>query len=303
MSAVVADRPAARPPASRRYGQNHLVDQGTLRAIMSLAGVEPADVALEIGAADGVLTRPLLAQARHVHAFEVDRRFDPLLASLARAQPSLSVHMADALRSDLADLRPAPTILVANLAYNIAIPVIVKSVTELPTVHRWAVMVQKELGERLFAPPATKAYSAVSVLVQLACRRVARRAVPRTVFSPRPRVDSEFVVFVRRTDEDAAVRPCGADEAARVAAVVRAAFGQRRKLLSSSLAGSALAGVALADAPKPQHAPPSRAAGPVLTAAAVRSALARIGLGEKARPQELEPEQFVLLTRALSGGP
>jgi 16S rRNA (adenine1518-N6/adenine1519-N6)-dimethyltransferase len=257
-----------RPAPRRRYGQHHLVDAGTLAAILALADVRPDDVVLEVGAADGLLTRPLAERAAAVHAFEVDRRFGDALASLANACPGLHVVMQDALRADLRALEPPPTALVANLAYNIAIPVIMRSLTELPTVGRWAVMVQKELAERLFASPSTKAYSAVSVLAQLQCRRRAERAVPRTVFSPRPRVDSAFVVFERRAET-----PRGRDWEA-LAQLVRRGFAQRRKMLATSLAGAVRGGRSL-------------------TREEVRAALGCCGLSPAARPEELTPAAFV----------
>ena len=112
----------------------------------------------------------LLERARLVHAFEIDRRWLPRLEELAAADPRLVLHVGDALKADLGALEPPPTAVVANLAYNIAIPLIMTTIAGLPTVRRWSVMVQRELGERLFATPSTKAYSAVSVLTQLACR-------------------------------------------------------------------------------------------------------------------------------------
>ena len=153
---------------------------------------------LEVGAAGGLLTRPVLERARLVHAFEIDRRWLPRLEELAAAEPRLVLHAGDALKADLGALEPPPTALVANLAYNIAIPLIMTTIAELPSVRRWAVMVQRELGERLFAVPSTKAYAAVSVLTQLACRLEKARPVPASAFRPRPRVESSFVTFVRR---------------------------------------------------------------------------------------------------------
>ena len=263
-----------RPPARHRYGQHHLVDQGTLRAILGMARVRADDVVLEVGAADGLLTRHLLAQARVVHAFEIDRRFAGGLTELAAGRDALRVHLTDALRYPLADLEPPPSALVANLAYNIAIPLLMRTIVGLPGVRRWAVMLQRELAERLFAAPRTKAYSAVSVVTQLSCALEAQRPVPRTVFSPRPRVDSAFVVFART-----AARP--ASEAAVLDALVRGAFGQRRKQLVNSLAGAA---------------PPG---GAPLTRTAVEGGLAALGLRPTARPEELAPASFVDLARAL----
>ena len=275
-----------RPHALHRYGQNHLVDGNILRAIVQQAAVGPDDVVLEVGAADGQLTRPLLDRARLVHAFEIDQRYAARLAKLAAEHPNLSVHAGDALKHDLAALDPPPTTLVANLAYNIAIPLIMTTIAGSPQMKRWAVMVQKELGERLFAVPSTKAYSAVSVLVQLACRRDEVRAVPPAAFRPQPRVDSSFITFFRRapaaagTATAAGEAPPLAAEYAAMDQLVRRAFGQRRKVLTNTLAGAARAGV-------------------TLSRDDVRRALDDLGLSPAARPEELAPPQWVALARAL----
>jgi 16S rRNA (adenine1518-N6/adenine1519-N6)-dimethyltransferase len=295
----------------RRYGQNHLVDKNTLAAIVRMAGVQADDVVLEVGAATGVLTEHLLAHAAGVHMFEIDRRFAPSLERLAVAHANLQLHWGDAVRADLAALDPPPTALVANLAYNIAIPLIMTSLVALPSLRRWAVMVQKELGERLFAIPSTKPYSAVSVMLQLACVREAVRPVARTVFSPQPNVDSQFVVFTRRpapgvtapADAPASVpaltpiapaasvtapalTPAAAPaltpaELARLDRLVRFAFGQRRKMLVNSLAGAAQEGRTLAREE-------------------VRDALLALNLSLTVRPEELAPDVFVTLARELN---
>jgi len=284
-----------RPHALHRYGQNHLVDGNILRAIVKQAAVGPDDVVLEVGAADGQLTRPLLERARLVHAFEIDHRYASRLSKLAAEHSNLIVHPGDALKQDLAALDPPPTALVANLAYNIAIPLIMITIAGLPQLSRWAVMVQKELGDRLFAAPSTKAYAAVSVLAQLACRREEIRAVPPAAFRPQPRVDSSFITFVRRAPAaagtDAAAGeapPLTAAEAppptaagyAAMDQLVRLAFGQRRKVLSNTLAGAARAGV-------------------TLSRDDVLRALVALGLSAAARPEELAPPQWVALARAL----
>jgi 16S rRNA (adenine1518-N6/adenine1519-N6)-dimethyltransferase len=268
-----------RPNALKRYGQNHLVDANILRAIVDQAAVQPDDVVLEVGAADGLLTRPLLERARLVHAFEIDGRYFSRLERLAVGHEALSLHRGDALKSDLAALDPAPTALVANLAYNIAIPLIMTTILELPPLLRWAVMVQRELGERLFAVPSTKAYSAVSVLVQLACRREQSRPVPASAFRPRPRVESAFVTFVRRDGAGAGAPLAHADYAA-MDPLVRRAFGQRRKVLTTTLAGASRGGLSVARED-------------------VRAALARRELPAAARPEELSPPQWIGLARAL----
>jgi 16S rRNA (adenine1518-N6/adenine1519-N6)-dimethyltransferase len=272
----------------RRYGQNHLVDKNVLHAIVEQAAVNPDDVVLEVGAAGGLLTRPVLERVRLVHAFEIDRRWLPRLEELAGAEPRLVLHAGDALKADLSALEPSPSAVVANLAYNIAIPLIMTTIAELPTVRRWAVMVQRELGERLFAVPSTKAYAAVSVLTQLACRLEKARPVPASAFRPRPRVESSFLTFVRRDASGAAVDAApDPAEYATVSHLVRLAFGQRRKTLVNSLGGAAHAGT-------------------TLRRDDVRAALRELTLGEAARPEELPPPQWrtfaAVLGRGATGG-
>jgi 16S rRNA (adenine1518-N6/adenine1519-N6)-dimethyltransferase len=272
----------------RRYGQNHLVDKNVLYAIVDQAAVGPDDVVLEVGAAGGLLTRPVLERARLVHAFEIDRRWLPRLEELAAAEPRLVLHAGDVLKADLAALDPPPTAVVANLAYNIAIPLIMTTVAGLPSVRRWAVMVQRELGERLFAEPSTKAYAAVSVLTQLACRLEKARPVPASAFRPRPRVESSFLTFVRRGASGVAADAApDAAEYAAVSHLVRLAFGQRRKTLVNTLGGAAHAGA-------------------MLSRDDVRAALRGLGLVESARPEELSPPQWrafaAVLGRGTAGG-
>ena len=264
----------ARPPAKRRYGQHHLVDQGTLDAILVMARVQPSDVVLEVGAAGGSLTRRLVEQASFVHAFEIDLRFAQALTRFAGSRDDLRAYMVDGLRYRLADLDPPPTAVVANLAYNIAVPLLMRTISVLPGVQRWAVMLQRELAERLFAVPRTKAYSAVSVLVQLSCEFDASRPVPRTVFAPPPRVDSAFVTFTRS-------RVWPADEAFVLDTLVRTSFAQRRKQIVNSLSGATLRGAE------------------ALTRDEVRTALEALGLPDTTRPEELTPPTFVALAKEL----
>ena len=262
-----------RPRSLHRYGQNHLVDTNILRAIVAQAAVQEDDVVLEVGAADGQLTRPLLKQASIVHAFEIDGRFAAGLNRLAVEHGNLRVHLGDALKHDLGALTPAPTAIVANLAYNIAIPLIMTSIERLPGMRSWAVMVQKELADRLFALPSTKAYAAVSVLVQVACCLEKTRHVPPSAFRPQPRVNSSFVTFRRWRPGEYAALVCGEDYDA-LGLLVRRAFGQRRKVLTNSLAG---------------------AVGPqvTLTRANVAEALGQLEFPAAARPEELSPPQWV----------
>jgi 16S rRNA (adenine1518-N6/adenine1519-N6)-dimethyltransferase len=249
----------------KELGQHFLADENILGVIGRLAELEPEDVALEVGPGLGVLTRYLAARTRHVHAVEIDRTLAPQLTDLDPT--AVSLHWGDALALDLAQLDPTPNKLVANLPYNIATPLVVESLTRLPRVELWCVMVQREVGDRFFAKPSTKAYGAVSVLVQLAARRSGFHPVSRTVFRPPPNVDSALVAF-RRVE-----LPPRFD---RIKRVVEAAFAHRRKTLPNSLA---LAGLA----EREQAA----------------AALTAVGRPVNVRAEALTPQEFVALAEAL----
>jgi 16S rRNA (adenine1518-N6/adenine1519-N6)-dimethyltransferase len=251
--------------AKKALGQHFLVDENVLGVIGRLAELAQGDVVLEIGPGLGVLTRYLAGRVARVHAVELDASLGPHLLD---AGSNVELHLGDALRLDLAALAPDATKLVANLPYNIATPLLVESLDGLPGVALWCVMVQREVADRLFAVPATKAYGAVSVLVQLAAERTGFHPVSRTVFRPRPNVDSALVAF-RRNE-----LPPGY---ARVKEVVTAAFAHRRKTLPNSLA---LVGLA----------PRERAA----------EALVAIGRSAETRAEALEPREFVALAEALA---
>jgi 16S rRNA (adenine1518-N6/adenine1519-N6)-dimethyltransferase len=213
-------------PRSRSLGQNFLVDRNILDVIERLAELGPDDVVLEIGGGEGVLSQRLAARVAHVHVVEVDGRLEEGLRELLGEFDNATLHMADALALDLGALNPEPTKVVANLPYGIAATVLLRSIDELPAVQSWVVMVQREVGERLAAAPATAAYGATSVLAQLACEVKVLRQVARTVFRPVPNVDSVLVGLRRHGGEvDPALR-----------SLVHEAFAHRRKALAGSLA-------------------------------------------------------------------
>ena len=222
---------------NRELGQHFLVDDNILGVIGRLAELGAGDVVLEVGPGLGVLTEYLAERVATVHAVELDRGLEPHLAERLRGRQNVALTFGDALRLDLAALDPAPTKFVANLPY------------------------------RLFARPGTKAYGAVSVLVQLAAERTGFHPVSRTVFRPPPNVDSALVAFHRV--------PLPEDFPA-VKSVVEAAFAHRRKTLPNSIE---LAGRA------------QRARG--------AEALAAIDRDPAARAEALEPHEFVALTAAL----
>ena len=210
----------------RDLGQNFLIDSNVLEVAGRLLAIEPDDVVCEVGAGLGVLTLWLAQRAALVHAIEIDRRLAPALEETLRGVDNVNLVYADVLDIDLADLAPPPRAMVANLPYGVATPVVIRA---LPVIERFCVMVQREIGERLFAVPRTKAYGAVSVLVQLACERTGARSVSRTVFVPQPNVDSMLVAFRRRPGFVAE------PDWAWVGTVVHGAFAHRRKTLANSL--------------------------------------------------------------------
>jgi 16S rRNA (adenine1518-N6/adenine1519-N6)-dimethyltransferase len=250
----------------KSLGQHFLVDENMLGVIGRLADLRPEDVVLEIGPGLGVLTRYLADRVELVHAVELDRSLEAALRDALGERENVRLTFGDALALDLAALAPAPTKLVANLPYNVATPIVVESLEGIPSLERWCVMVQREVADRFFAEPRTKAYGAVSVLVQLVARKVGFHPVPPTVFRPRPRVDSALVAFVR----------VDGPPLARVRPVVDAAFAHRRKTLANSVALSGLVGRREAEA-----------------------ALAEIGKPANARAEELAPPEFVTLAAAL----
>jgi len=250
----------------KALGQHFLVDENILGVIGRLADLREDDVVLEVGPGLGVLTRYLAARVRLVHAVELDRALQEQLEATRGAHENVRLIFADALALDLGALDPQPRKLVANLPYNIATPLVVETLERTPSLEHWCVMVQREVADRFFAVPRTKAYGAVSVLVQLAARKTGFHAVSPTVFRPRPRVDSALVAFTRVVGPPiAGVRP-----------VVEGAFAHRRKTLANSIA---LAGLA--------------------SRARVEAALGAIGRTPQARAEELEPSEFVALADAL----
>jgi len=197
----------------RALGQNFLVDSNILGVIGRAAELGRDDVVLEIGGGVGILSEYLAARAAHVHVVEIDRALEPALRdALDPHDDRTTLHLADATTIDLAGLRPAPGKVVANLPYGIAASTVLRTIEELPGVTRWVAMVQREVGRRLAARPASAAYGVPSVLAQLACDVRVVRSIPRTVFFPVPKVESVLVVLERRAA--AATRLPGAIEVA-----------------------------------------------------------------------------------------
>jgi 16S rRNA (adenine1518-N6/adenine1519-N6)-dimethyltransferase len=217
---------------SRALGQNFVADANTVRRIARLAAVGPGDHVVEVGAGLGSLTLALLETGAAVTAVELDAHLVPILRGVVEPQGATVVE-ADAMALDWAALLAAhPSwVLVANLPYNIATPLVLDLLAQVPAIDRMLVLVQQEAGERLAADPGTKAYGIPSVRRAWWASAAVVGRVPRTVFVPQPRVES-VLVEVRRHEP-----PGGEGLRRRVFALVEAGFGQRRKMLRRSLAG------------------------------------------------------------------
>lgn len=217
---------------SRALGQNFVADPNTVRRIARLAAVGPGDRVVEIGAGLGSLTLALAETGAQVVAVEVDRYVLPVLR--AQVEPhGVRVVEGDALALDWSAVLAGGDewVLVANLPYNVATPLVLDLLDGVPAIARMLVMVQLEAGERLAADVGDAAYGIPSVKVRYwATARVVGK-VPPSVFVPRPKVDSALVEIVRRD------HPATDADPERLFALVRAGFGQRRKMLRRSLAG------------------------------------------------------------------
>jgi 16S rRNA (adenine1518-N6/adenine1519-N6)-dimethyltransferase len=272
-----ADELGIRP--TKALGQNFVIDANTVRRIVRTAGVNPDDVVVEVGSGLGSLTLGLLPEAARVVAIEVDPTLAGALpATVADRAPSLAsrlvVIQADALRvTDLPG--PDPTMLVANLPYNVAVSVLLHLLEALPSLRHGLVMVQKEVADRLAAAPGTRTYGVPSVKAAWYADVHPAGTVARTVFWPAPNVDSGLVAFVRHDPPHAAHAADRRD----VFAVVDAAFAQRRKTLRAAL---------------------SRWAGsPALAETILREA----GVDPRVRGEQLTVDDFARIAAARRGGP
>ncbi|RSM42046.1 16S rRNA (adenine(1518)-N(6)/adenine(1519)-N(6))-dimethyltransferase RsmA [Amycolatopsis balhimycina DSM 5908] len=256
---------------TKKLGQNFVHDPNTVRRIVELAGVAPDDVVLEVGPGLGSLTLGLLATGARVVAVEIDPKLaERLPKTVAERGPEaaerLTVVGADALRVTREELGE-PTALVANLPYNVAVPVVLHLLAEVPSLKTGLVMVQTEVAERMAAGPGSRIYGVPSV--KLAWYGTARKvaAVPRSVFWPVPNVDSALVAL-ERGDTTAS------DDRELLFGLVDAAFSQRRKTLRAALAG---------------WAGSAERAGELLTAA---------GIDPRTRGEQLNVHDFVRIAAA-----
>ena len=280
---MTAPAPASLPPGALRalarrhgvtpkksLGQHFLVEPALARRIAQLAGVGSGDRVLEVGAGLGSLTVVLGATGATVIAVEIDRRLIPPLKEVTAGLPRVRVVRADAMRVSWGSvLEGEPWVLVANLPYNVAVPVVLRALVEEPRIRRMLVMVQREVGERLAARPGDEQFGAVSLRVAYRAEATVVRRVRPTVFWPVPGVESVLVRLERRDTP-----PVDADEAA-LFDVVNEAFGQRRKTMRNALVRLGVA------------------------ADAAAGILERCGLDPRSRPEELSLEAFARVADAV----
>lgn len=258
----------------RELGQNFLIDSNILGVIGRAAELTEEDVVLEVGGGLGVLSEYLAERVAHVHVVELDERLRDALGDATDSHDNVSVHWGDAMQLDIAAFEPSPTKLVANLPYNIAAGLILRTIGSYPAMTRWVAMVQREVGERFAAGPRTPAYGVPSVLAQLSCEVRVVRTVSRSVFHPVPNVDSVLLLLVRHEGDDATHE---------LRELVRQAFAHRRKALAGSLALAGGRGPIKADGTRER----------------VRAALVELGHPADARAERLSPEDFRALARLL----
>jgi len=259
---------------TKQLGQNFVIDPNTVRRIVRAAAVGPDDVVVEVGPGLGSLTLALLPEAARVVAVEVDPVLAGALPGTVRERAPqltdrLEVVAADALTVTALPPGPAPTAVVANLPYNVAVPVLLHLLATFDSVRRLLVMVQAEVAERLAAGPGSKIYGVPSVKARWYCDVRRAGSIGRSVFWPVPNVDSALVSLVRHRPPETTV---ARDQ---VFAVVDAAFAQRRKTLRSALAG--LAG----------------------SSAAAERALLSAGVDPRARGESLTVEQFARIAESI----
>ena len=220
----------------KKYGQNFIGDPALLERIATVCDWQPGDRALEIGPGAGTLTRAIAREAEEVLAVEIDRRLAPLLEETLAVCVNVHLVFTDALKADL-DALMRDTLgwdgrykLIANLPYYITTPLIMHVLEDSEKVSELVIMVQKEVGERLCAAPGSKAYGAVTVMVQYAATVARAFDVGRHAFVPAPEVDSTILHLIPYEK-----RPIQAQNDAVLRRVVKAAFSQRRKTLRNSL--------------------------------------------------------------------
>ena len=277
-SAVRAVLARHRLLARRDLGQNFLVDDATAARLVQLAGVEPGETVIEIGAGLGTLTRALAARAGRVVAIEIDAGLVRALRAERLLPDNVELLHADALSVDLAALAGGPARLVGNLPYSVASPLLRRLLDLRGDLIDWSVMLQREVAARVVAAEGTRDYGSLAVLHALTVDVVKCAELAPGLFHPAPRVRSSFLRITPLR-----IPKLAAGELAPVERIVRAAFSKRRKTLANALRGADLA---------PAGAP-----------RAAEELLQRLGIDPRARAESLAPERLLALARALGGEP
>ena len=221
----------------RAFGQNFVSDPNTVRRIARMANVGPHVHVVEIGAGLGSLTLALAETGARITAIEIDHGIAPVLRDVVKDLPNVSVVVGDALELDWNEIIPpgSKAVVVANLPYNVATPLVADLLDAIPQISRFVVMVQKEVALRLASSVGSSDYGAISVKVAYWATARVLGDVPPSVFIPRPKVTSSIIEITRR--ETPAVGPHIAPQ--QLFKVIRTGFGQRRKMLRRSLAAIA----------------------------------------------------------------
>lgn len=261
--------------ARRDLGQNFLVDDAMAERLVWLAGVEPGETVIEIGAGLGTLTQALAVRAARVVALEIDAGLVRALRAEGLLAGNVELLHADALTADLRALVSGPTRLIANLPYSVASPLLRRLLDLRDVLLDWSVMLQREVALRLLAAPGSRAWSSLSVLHALTVEIEKCAELAPGLFFPQPRVRSTFLRISPRRE---ALLETG--ELAGVERVVRAGFGSRRKTLANALRGSRL---------EPALPPPE-----------LDALLRGLGIDPRARAESLAPERWLALARALA---
>jgi len=262
---------------SKQLGQNFLIDENILQKIVNGAAVSKEDWVIEVGPGIGTLTQALAQRAQKVIAVEIDKNLIPILEETLTPYPNIKIIHADILKVDFHELLEEntenPIKIIANLPYYATTPIVMKFLEEKWPLHSLTLMVQKEVADRMRAAPGGKDYGALSVAVQYYCHVEMIAKVPKTVFIPQPNVDSAVIRLMRLPEPSVRLK----DEKV-FFAVVKAAFGQRRKMLLNALAGSALG----------------------FSKERIQQVLAQTGIDGSRRGESLTIEEFAKLANAFS---
>jgi 16S rRNA (adenine1518-N6/adenine1519-N6)-dimethyltransferase len=271
--------------ASRRWGQNFLVNQGAADTIVLALNPRPGDLLLEVGPGRGALTRRLAGRVARLLAVEIDPRLASALADDLRGEPSIEIVLGDILELELTPLletlgatRERRARVIANLPYSIATAVILRLIEERALLDDMVVLVQREVAERIVSPPGTRAYGALSVLCQARARVESLLRLRPGSFRPVPRVESMLIRLTLRPTTEAVPSP--GDRPGALESLLRVAFAQRRKTLLNNLARL----------PGPRGAP--------IGATAAESLIRASGLDPSSRPEDVPVDGFLAILRA-----